>query len=225
MFEILLLKKDLKNSINLLNQISAITTHIKIYNIVSTLEECKSIIKKHHINLLLIDNNIFEHINITDYEIIHNNVQHIIILKETDPFPQSEKYIYSTSKNIVKTINNIFNSSHKNIDEMQIIFNELKFLGYNLAYYGTKYLAECIYYIFKHYTLYDENTIAEVYPIIAKKYNKNINNIKCNITRATSIMFCECEEEKLKKYLGLCTLPKTGSRLIIQTILNKLHNL
>ena len=122
-------------------------------------------------------------------------------------------------------INKILKLNTNTKYDKKFIFEELKFLGYNPAYYGTKYLVECIYYIYKNYGIYDENSIAEVYPIIAKKYNKTINNIKCNITRATSMMFCECEEEKLKEYLGMCTLPKTGSRVIIQTIINKLHRL
>lgn len=225
MTEILLMKEKIIDSINLVNTINALSPNIRIYKIISNLDECLSIVEKHSIDLLLIEYNLFIDLNIIDYTKIDKNVKHIIVLVENDNNQINSKYIFSNNENLLTNINKVLKLNINNKNDKKFIFEELKYLGYNPAYYGTKYLVECIYYIYKNYGIYDENSIAEVYPIIAKKYNKTVNNIKCNITRATSIMFCECEEEKLKEYLGMCTLPKTGSRVIIQTIINKLHRL
>lgn len=225
MTEILLMKEKIIDSINLVNTINALSPNIRIYKIISNLDECLSIVEKHSIDLLLIEYNLFIDLNIIDYTKIDKNVKHIIVLVENDNNQINSKYIFSNNENLLTNINKVLKLNINNKNDKKFIFEELKYLGYNPAYYGTKYLVECIYYIYKNYGIYDENSIAEVYPIIAKKYNKTVNNIKCNITRATSIMFCECEEKKLKEYLGMCTLPKTGSRVIIQTIINKLHRL
>lgn len=225
MTEILLMKEKIIDSINLVNTINALSPNIRIYKIISNLDECLSIVEKHSIDLLLIEYNLFIDLNIIDYTKIDKNVKHIIVLAKNDNNKINSKYIFSNNENLLTNINKVLKLNINNKNDKKFIFEELKYLGYNPAYYGTKYLVECIYYIYKNYGIYDENSIAEVYPIIAKKYNKTVNNIKCNITRATSIMFCECEEEKLKEYLGMCTLPKTGSRVIIQTIINKLHRL
>ena len=81
---------------------------------------------------------------------------------------------------------------------IKAIKDELKYLGYNPKYYGTKYLIDVIYILFKsNDEYYDDNLKKTVYPIIAKKYKRSVLNIKCNIINATDIMVYECEEKKL----------------------------
>lgn len=105
------------------------------------------------------------------------------------------------------------------------IKHELSYLGYNPNNYGTLYIMEAIYilYININNNNFNCNLIRNVYPIIAKKYNKTIINIQSNITNATNSMVCECEEEKLLKYLGYYSFSKPGSKRIIETVLTKLQ--
>lgn len=105
------------------------------------------------------------------------------------------------------------------------IRKELGYLGYNPKYYGTQYIMEAIYILYNRSKNidYDSNLIKSVYPVIAKKYNKDAFNIKCNIVNATDMMVCECEEEKLIEYLGYYYFVKPGPKKIIETVLNKLQ--
>ena len=107
---------------------------------------------------------------------------------------------------------------------IKAIKDELKYLGYNPKYYGTKYLIDVIYILFKsNDEYYDDNLKKTVYPIIAKKYKRSVLNIKCNIINATDIMVYECEEKKLIQYLGYYEYVKPGPKKIIEAILNKLR--
>lgn len=93
-----------------------------------------------------------------------------------------------------------------------------------MSYHRTKYLIESIEYIYKleKKEIWEWNLMRNVYPEVAKIYNKNLNNIKCSISRATDKMFYECKEGKLKEYLKLSDISKIDSKTIIETILNKI---
>ena len=42
----------------------------------------------------------------------------------------------------------------------------------------------------------------DIYPIIARKYNKKIGSIKSNVIRATEAMYYNCEENTIKEYFN-----------------------
>ena len=229
MIEVLLVK-ELNNNIEIINNINSVSPYIKLFKILSNVNEILSVISNNSINILIIDELLFNKLDVVEFSKIETYVNSIIILTNNLSHTNfNNKCIFSTEKQLPNLLTNYLqddkfmsSTNEKNII-MNKIANELKYLGYNLSYYGTKYLMDCIYYLYKHENYFDEITIKSVYSILAKKYNKNENTIKCNITRATSIMFCECEENKLKKYLGMCCLPKTGSKIIIETVLNKIR--
>lgn len=149
MTEILLMKEKIIDSINLVNTINALSPNIRIYKIISNLDECLSIVEKHSIDLLLIEYNLFIDLNIIDYTKIDKNVKHIIVLVENDNNQINSKYIFSNNENLLTNINKVLKLNINNKNDKKFIFEELKYLGYNPAYYGTKYLVECIYYIYK----------------------------------------------------------------------------
>lgn len=105
------------------------------------------------------------------------------------------------------------------------IKSELCYLGYKPNCYGTQYLMEAIYilYININNPNYDCNLKRNVYPIIAKRHNKNVLNIKCNIVNATDDMVCGCKEEKLIDYFGYYCFAKPGPKRIMETVLNKVQ--
>ena len=76
------------------------------------------------------------------------------------------------------------------------IVSELKYLNYNLS--------------------------KQIYPMIAKKYNKKIFSIKNNIIKATSYMYNECKIENLMKYFGYEIDYKPTPKIVIKAIVRKL---
>ena len=61
------------------------------------------------------------------------------------------------------------------------IINELTNLGYEISHKGTIYLIDIIYTSYEKGIV--ENLTKEIYPVIAKKYNQSINNIKSNVIK------------------------------------------
>ena len=102
------------------------------------------------------------------------------------------------------------------------IIQELLYLGYDLSRKGTQYLIETIEYIINTPLKDTSNLEKNVYPIIAKKYNVSIYNIKSNINRANNEMYCVCEVKKLKKYFNLEIDMKPKIKLVINIVINKI---
>ncbi len=107
-------------------------------------------------------------------------------------------------------------------DVQQKIINELLYLGYEVSHKGTRYLIEVLKIVYVHGEGLTENLNKYVYPTIAKRYHQSINNIKCNIRRATEFMYYNCEEEKLKSYFLYNELYKPNIKTIIHTVLTKI---
>lgn len=226
MIEILLLVKEKnKNCIELMNKIHLLNRNIRISQVLSNINECLTIVREQNISIIIIEYNIFKQINSIDLTYIESQTKELIILTEGTLKIKCDKFIISTIEKLVENVKRVLTKLKNEKYIRDIIIKDLKYLGYNLSYCGTKYLVDLICYTYMNFNMYDEKSLIKTYPIIAKKYNKTTNNIKCNITRATSIMFYECEENKLNKYLGTCILPKTGSKIIVHTILNKLNML
>ena len=62
-----------------------------------------------------------------------------------------------------------------------------------------------------------------IYPIIAKKYNTTINNIKIAIFRASLNSYYDCEEEKLSTYTGKKIINKPTTLETIRAILKHIE--
>ena len=104
------------------------------------------------------------------------------------------------------------------------IKREMIFLGFNPTLKGTKYLLECIYIIYTEGKIDGINLNSDIYPQLSKKYNKDINNIKCNINYSKEIMYKNCNVEKLNEYFTFFDNFKPSVKLIIYEILNKICN-
>ena len=163
--------------------------------------------KKHNLNkylnsVILIGNNINK--KYLDNPFIHSY------------FPKPINY-----KELVRTINYFIRNEfcYKIIEDK--IYSELTKLNFNFAHIGTKYLIEAIILIYFNNT---NNFILskEVYPIIAKKYNTNINTVKCDILHAIINSYYECEEDFLASYFRIFPLTKPKTKYVIYTILSKL---
>lgn len=132
-------------------------------------------------------------------------------------------YKFDNNKEINSKFLNIIDCKERKRYLRYDIENELKYLGYNPKYYGTQYLIDVIDILYKNDNIDDDKLEKNIYPIIAKKYKKTINTIKCNIINATDMMVYECDEEKLIKYLGYFNYSKPGPKKIIERILTKIQ--
>lgn len=117
------------------------------------------------------------------------------------------------------------NISSKNISSRKIrqkIKEELENLNYNYSYKGTRYLEDSIYLVYK--SEYEkDNLTKEIYPIIAKKYNTSVENVKCNIIQASNNSYYECPQEIMEKYFGYPLIVKPKTKDIIYAIIRKLE--
>ncbi len=219
---VLIIEKDIRccdKIIKVLNK----SFNLKFCVISSYYDEIDNFIKRFNFSIILIDNDLKN-----DFKDMLKKYSNIMIIINSKESRKKDDYIYvdetDSSEDIILKINKILNLDNFTLRDK--IKSELKYLGYNPKYYGSKYISEAIYHILTHkekYT-YESNLEKDVYPIIAKKYNKSVNTIKCNIIHATDIMICECEENKLLDYLGYYDFSKPGPKKIMESIILKLLN-
>lgn len=238
MLNLLIIDKDISNSKNLLNYISENSYQVRVHSIASNLAEGIKILNTGLIDITLMNvdddiNSIIHNLHTISNSFFEKYRKSIIVLSKNIDNVSSNSYIYeyvSSSEDmsmIFLKINEIAKNKISQLNNsilLSKINRELEYIGYNLSYVGTKYLAECIALIYNNYDS-SENLNKNIYPIIAKKYHKTVNNIKCNITSATNAMFYECDENRFKEYFNFYTVCKPKPKVVIYTILNKINSL
>lgn len=236
MLNLLIIDEDINNSRYLLNYISENSYQVRVHSIASNLAEGIKLLNTGLIDITLInvDDDITSIVTklhtISDFYFEKYRKSIIIFSKNINNiYPDSYIYEYVSSEKDISIIYSKINEIAKNkIAQLNNSFllskinKELEYIGYNLSYNGTKYLSECIALIYNNYDS-SENLSRNIYPIIAKKYRKTVNNVKCNIMSATNSMFCECDENRLKKYFNFYTVSRPKPKLVIYTVLNKLY--
>lgn len=234
MLNLLIINKDIKHSMKLLNEFAK-NDEIKVYNITDSLSDGMKLLNTGIIDITIIhpDCEIVEIINSLkklSKPYREKCKKSIIILSNNSTEKIEDEFIYSFLSD-AENISNIYAKTCElvknrflNINKTDLISKinkELEYIGYNMSYTGTKYLSECIALIYTNHD-YSESLNKNIYPIIAKKHNKTVNNVKCSITCATTSMFYDCDETRLKKYFNFYTAIKPKPKVVIFTILNKL---
>ena len=208
---------------NKLIKIIGNSINLKFCMISTYYDEIENSIDEFEFNLIFIDFDLLDNFK----HVLEKYNDIVMIIYSGNNLKLKRSYINKTdsSDEIILKITNFLNNSMLNYNLKAEIERELKYLGYNPKYYGTKYLLDTIYILIENH-LFDckDNLEKEIYPIIAKKYGKTINSIKCNIINATDIMVYECEEEKLLEYLGYYDFSKPGPKKIIESIIVKIFN-
>lgn len=118
-------------------------------------------------------------------------------------------------------INNEYEKENENELKLKIM-KTLQYLGYSQKHQGTYYLSDAIWEIYHSPDPLFFNLIKGVYPIIAKKYNKTVNNVKSSINKSTENMYYECDIVKLKSFFHFCYDTKPTVKTVIFAVLNKL---
>lgn len=237
MLNLLIIDKDINNSRTLLNYISENSYQVRVHSIASSLNEGIKILNTGLIDITLIHiddsiSSIIANLNTISNTYFEKYRKSVIVLSNNINHVNSNSYIYeyvSSKENLSVLFLKINEIAKNKIAQLNnsILLNkinrELEYIGYNLSYIGTKYLSECIALIYNNYDS-SENLNKNIYPVIAKKYHKTVNNVKCNITSATNSMFYECDETRLKNYFNFYTTSRPKPKLVIYTVLNKLYN-
>ena len=87
----------------------------------------------------------------------------------------------------------------------------------------TKYLSESIYECYFKKNKYNFNLSKDIYPIIAKKYNKKISLIGADIFQAILMMFYDTDENILCNYFNCTITQKPKTKALIIAILQNLY--
>ena len=223
----------------LINYISEEIPDIRLYCMAHTGKEALKIIDQKNVDIILLDLNLPDISGVDIIKKITNkNIEKykksIILISgdarmllETIKSPYVYTYFTKPANlsNISKCINEIIKQKRNFSNEELIlhkISKELNTLHFNFSYVGTKYLKECIFETYKKGDKELTNLSKDIYPIIAKRYNKSSNNIHTNIKQAVKAMYYDCEESLLNKYFNYDYCIKPRVKEIILTILNKL---
>lgn len=236
MLNLLIAENDIYNKEKLINDVLYYINDIRLVKITSNEEDTLDVLNNYKIDIVILN-----------YKILNDGIDNFYNKLKTNlrkKYKESIIVIFS-NKNIIKElkdnelivdyylenlnkkeliykINQIVNRKNLGIKKEEII-KELKYIGYHIQYKGTLYLTESILYIYKEGMQTERNLEGNVYPIIASLYNKSVNNVKCNIRRATDCMYSDCEMKKLQKYFGLVDDEKPTAKEVIFTVLNKIQ--
>ena len=213
MYNILMIENINNKSILILNTLSSEFPEVKIFKITSDFCEISNILKNHLVDFVLLDKNIDNYKYLNDCIKLYSYENRLIIINND----------VSSCVNKIKSF--IF-PSLKNDDTLkQLINTELKNLNFNFSYLGTRYLSDAIYEAYYRCKDFDINLNTDIYPILSKKYNKSINNIKSNIYYSANMMYYDTEANQLGKSIGLNIDFKPKLRDIMVSILQKICNI
>lgn len=219
MINLLIIDDNLYYSKTLINMIAENNSNFKLYKILTNGKEALDTIinEKDFIDIILLDLkmpilNGLELLKEIHYKELYSYKNSIIVISgeaemiaklRNNPYIYS--FIYKTQgfSRILDSINELAKLKEENKENLEEkIKNELKLLKFSDKLVGTKYLYEAILLISQNPNLYMKDLKNYIYPIIAKKYNVSVHNIKCNINNATIIMNCDCEKRIIMNYFG-----------------------
>ena len=227
MYNILLIDEDIEYGNKLMNNLNSYNRNIRFCAYIYQKNNVINNILKYYYDIILIDSKIMYKY----YKQLYRYKNQIIIMLDAkEKLNKDDDLIYVFKSDSLFHINNIILKTFEknNIDFYnkdiikEDIKKELQYLGYKNKYYGTKYLADAIYILFLNKEDYNNNLKRVVYPKLATKYKRTVQNIKCNIVNATDIMVYDCDEKKLMKYLGYIDYEKPGPKRIIEAVINKI---
>ena len=240
MENLMIIGSNLANIYSLINFICDKIPNIRLNNIACTGMEAIEIIKRENIDIIILDLDLpdingIEIINFISKNHIKKYISSIIVYTNQTKLigkiiKNDNVFCYCSKINsidyIVKKIEKIINKKKKEhtLDNIKNqITIELKKLNFNFSYIGTKYLSECIYECYFKKNKYNFNLSKDIYPIIAKKYNKKISLIGADIFQAILMMFYDTDENILCNYFNCTITQKPKTKDLIIAILQNLY--
>lgn len=215
MLNLLIAYDNIDYARNLMHFIHSSSDNVRVFDISVNGKETFEILNKpNNIDIVLLDLEMpflsgIEIINHLSSEQVNQYANSIIVISDETQLIQQVrtlkcKMIYRVLPksldllSIVDNINELIEekSINRNIDKIKFqISNELTSIGYSLSHNGTLYLIDSIEMLYLRGGDLIKNLNKYIYPIIAKRYNQSINNIKTSIVRATESMYYNCYEK------------------------------
>lgn len=239
MINVLIVDDNINYAVALMNYINKKNNNIRVCNIAKDGKEALKILNcENNIDVILLDYKIPIYNGEQVLERIKNknryNNSFIIISGEIESVVKLRKnemihsVIYKTIdiNEIIKRINKLFEYKESIKQSKKIenkIIDELLYLGYDISHKGTQYLIKSIHYIASNPNKDLEKLEKNVYTKIGTMYNDSAHNVKCRINSATTVMYCNCEVEKLKRYFRFDIDTKPKVKTIITTIIDKIQ--
>ncbi len=210
MYNILIIENINSTSILILNEISVEITNAKIFKITSDIDEIATVLKNHLVDFIIID----------------EKIEKIEAIIQCIKYYSYDNRLFFLNNNVflcIKEIKKIISNDFENYNSLKhLISEELKKMNFNFSYVGTRYLVDVIYESYYRCENFDINLNSDIYPILSKKYNKTINNIKSNIHYSANMMYCETESSQLERKIGLCIDFKPKLKDIIISVIRKI---
>lgn len=216
----LVIGENINFAIELMNELNFMSSKVKVVGIKKKSKKDEKIIKDVDL-VILLQGNIGMQLNKV------NKIFVIVEKKESSDIEKVEENIYRIGfKNIEELIEiflKMFDTETQDYELRKMIEYELVSLNYNLTHTGTKYLIESIEYIYKTNIIRKFNLTKDVYPIISKKYNVELETIKSDIMKATNYMDRYCDKEIKKNYFYCDNNMKPTAKLVMYMVLDKLQ--
>lgn len=239
MINVLIADDNIDYAVNLMNYINEKNENIKVCNIAKNGKETLEILNlKNNIDVVLLDykmpilngkqvlDKIIDKERYSDsFIVISGEIESVIGLRDNEMI-HSIMYKNMKTEEIINKINELFeykeSIKHSKMLKNKII-DELLYLGYDISHKGTQYLIKTIDYIASNPNKELDKLERNIYSKIAAIYNDSSHNVKCRINNATTIMYYNCEIEKLKEYFRFSVDVKPKVKTIISTIIHKIQ--
>lgn len=238
MINVLIANKNLENLQNLQNYISQYIPDVRVGYLATDGKSTLEALKKHHYDAVLMDTNLpkmdgFDVLqNLPSIRKVELQNSFIVLTGNENMIKNLNKHdlVYKAFKSgeslsmIIHTMQQLVDSRKVKAENSCIrnkIINELQTIGFNLSHKGTHYLAESVV-LMATTEKNNENLSKHIYPKVSKIFNKDLNNIKCNITSATEAACKNITDDILLNYFKLSTHVKPTTKMIIYSILKRL---
>lgn len=240
MLNLLIANKNLQNLQNLQNCISQYVPDVRVGYIATDGKVTLEVLNQKHYDIALIDSNLpiydgFEVLQKLATAKPSEYKNSIIFLASNQDvitkLKKNNELIYDAFLNDDNAFNSIISclrrlaKSQEQKSEISCIrnkiINELQNIGFNLAHKGTHYLAESVVLIVT-LNCNADNLSRNIYPKVSQIFNRDLNNIKCNITSATEAACKKLTKETWDKYFKMSERVKPTTKMIIYSVLQRL---
>ncbi|MCI8621234.1 MAG: hypothetical protein HFJ50_05840 [Clostridia bacterium] len=212
MIQALAITKDIRFCKNLMNEIHVHNSNINIFAISTNKKETVTLFRNFEPDIIFFDKRVLKLYDLKFFEKYHN----ITILISPDTH---ERLL---DKDTFQEIHAI--TGNNDVEERKRkVIQELEYIGYEFKYNGTHFLVDTI---LEMYVQYNNNMVdnlqSDIYPIVAKKYNKTVYNVKTSIGKATDCMYFNSNADKIIDYFNFPEDMKPTPKQVVFTIINKI---
>lgn len=238
MLNLLIIEENIEKYKTIANYILQQFKEIRICGISYNVQEAIKIMKKQKVDAILHNNYVedAEKLKLINFiykqNIKEENIYTILLLREEkksnyakDQNNYSWIYRYKEIAEVFSTIEYIIREIRETQSKNMIqkrIYSELENLQYNFSHIGTQYIKEAILEIYISKNCNHFNLNKTIYPIIAQRHNTSVNNVKCNIAKATKNILIGARKEKEEKYFNNLNMINITAKEVIYKVLSKL---